>query len=626
MAAVVKFPGILEEKERLLAFTPYAIRNGALCYEKICNDEVVTEKLCNFVAWQEEKRIIDDGSGELQQQFLMRGQTETNKKLPDVEIPASQFAGLSWIAANWSPRAIIRAGYKNKDQLREAIELLSQDIIERHIYTHTGWRQINGQWCFLHGGGAVGLDEPVEVMLAEELKRYILPDKTENIDEALQASLRTLNVGKKEVTYPLFAATFRAVLAEFLYPDFTLFLWGPTGKFKSTIAALFLSHFGRFTTQTLPTGWTTSDNALEKLAFLAKDIPLVVDDFAPEKDRNINRQLERKANRLIRTTANRTGRARLRSDLTTVPGYVPRCLTMITGEQLPNSIQSIQARYLAVRFEEGSVDVDKLTAAQNESYFYPHTMRAFIEWLLPQTNKLQDELTQTFLELRDKARDNGHRRLAETVANLQIGIIFALRFFYDMGAINEQQLNDHLEQSWSVFCELAEEQARIIEQERPSVQFVAALQALLVQKKVHLACFHTGKEPDTPDEFGWEMSFDIGSPDKPGYIRYGDFIGWVDEDYLYLQPEIVYKAVVEFYRNSSGFTVSQRGLREQLYQEGLLVREHGRYAVSEYIPAKGKKIRVLKLHRNKTFSLLSETGTTGTKEEKQPKKLITSSV
>ena len=34
MAAVVKFPGILEEKERLLAFTPYAIRNGALCYEK----------------------------------------------------------------------------------------------------------------------------------------------------------------------------------------------------------------------------------------------------------------------------------------------------------------------------------------------------------------------------------------------------------------------------------------------------------------------------------------------------------------------------------------------------------------------------------------------------------------
>ena len=42
--------------------------------------------------------------------------------------------------------------------------------------------------------------------------------------------------------------------------------------------------------------------------------------------------------------------------------------------------------------------------------------------------------------------------------------------------------------------------------------------------------------------------------------------------------------------------------------------------------SKGKKIRVLKLHRNKTFSLLSETGTTGTKEEKQLKKLITSSV
>jgi hypothetical protein len=208
MATVVEFPNTLAKKEKLLTLTPYAIKNGALCYEKVDKEAVVTERLCNFVAWQQEKRIIDDGSGELQQQFLMRGQTEYNRRLPDVEIPASQFAGLAWITANWSPRAIIRAGYKNKDQLREAIELLSQDLTERHIYTHTGWRQINGQWCFLHGGGAVGLDEPVEVMLAEELSRYILPGETEDIDEALQASLRTLDVGKNEVTYPLVSNSF----------------------------------------------------------------------------------------------------------------------------------------------------------------------------------------------------------------------------------------------------------------------------------------------------------------------------------------------------------------------------------------------------------------------------------
>ena len=111
------------------------------------------------------------------------------------------------------------------------------------------------------------------------------------------------------------------------------------------------------------------------------------------------------------------------------------------------------------------------------------------------------------------------------------------------------------------------------------------------------------------------MSFDIGSPDNPGYIRCGDFIGWIDKDHLYLQPEATYKMVVEFYRNSGGFSVSQRALREQLHQEGLLIKEHGRYAVSEYIPAKGKKERVLKLDRIKTLSIPTDTGTTGTKEE-----------
>ena len=35
------------------------------------------------------------------------------------------------------------------------------EIPQRRVYTHTGWRQIDGVWVYLHGGGAIGPDGPV---------------------------------------------------------------------------------------------------------------------------------------------------------------------------------------------------------------------------------------------------------------------------------------------------------------------------------------------------------------------------------------------------------------------------------------------------------------------------------
>ena len=29
-------------------------------------------------------------------------------------------------------------------------------MAERTVYTHTGWRKLDGKWAYLHGGGAIG--------------------------------------------------------------------------------------------------------------------------------------------------------------------------------------------------------------------------------------------------------------------------------------------------------------------------------------------------------------------------------------------------------------------------------------------------------------------------------------
>ena len=153
---------------------------------------------------------------------------------------------------------------------------------------------------------------------------------------------------------------------EFLNPGFTVFLVGRSGNLKSTLAALFLCHYGDFDDKHLPASWESTDNALEKRLFILKDVPCVVDDYAPRADAYAQRRQEQRAQRIIRAMANRSGRSRLKADLSAQTEYIPRGLMISTGEDLPPG-QSILARTLAIEVDRDRIDLEKLTEAQQHA-------------------------------------------------------------------------------------------------------------------------------------------------------------------------------------------------------------------------------------------------------------------
>jgi hypothetical protein len=135
-----------------------------------------------------------------------------------------------------------------KDYARTAIQEMSLAAVERRIYAHTGWRQIEGHWVYLHFGGAIGAHGPVgeiSVRLSANMNLFDLRNDghRDTLRESVKASLRWCDVGSEAVCLPLLAATCRAVLGD---PDFALHLAGTTGAYKSELSALF---------QRVP-GWT----------------------------------------------------------------------------------------------------------------------------------------------------------------------------------------------------------------------------------------------------------------------------------------------------------------------------------------------------------------------------------
>ncbi len=559
---------------------PYQIQDGRLCRVRQTPDGPTTDPLANFAATVAEEIVQDDGA-EATRAFMLIGRLASGEPLPSVRVPAARFSGMTWVADAWGLRAVVRAGQATRDYLREAIQVLSPDAPRRHVFTHTGWRKVDGAWAYLTAGGAVGRDG-LEVDLGAELARYSLPRTPEDPAGAIRASLRLLDLAPLTVTAPLWAGVFRAPLAELLPLDVSLWMEAPTGTLKSTLAALFLCHYGDFTRTHLPGAWASTANQLERRAFLLKDALFVIDDYAPSA--LDAREVESKSGRLLRAQGNLAGRGRLRADLTERPAYPPRGLILATGEQHPPG-QSVLARMLLVEPKRGDIDLSALTEAQQGAGRLPHALAGYVAWLAGQMDSLPALLRETFSGARARVLSEGHLRVPEALAHLWVGLVCGLGFAEEIGACSGDEAEALRARCWDAFTALGGAQARLVEGERPSLRFLRSILAMVSQGR------------------GLLLPRDEKAPEpRPGV----DFLGWEDDEGLYLLPEAAHMAVARFCRDAGEpFPVRRERLVKDLALEGLSECTDGRHTRS--LTVGGAKRRVLSLRRPEVERVIGET-------------------
>jgi hypothetical protein len=474
----------------------------------------------------------------------------------------------------------VNAGFSTRDQLREAIQRMSPNPRQRRVYTHSGWRKIDGAWVFLTANGAVGGDG-FEVDLGIELSKYSLPRTPQNCFAAMRASLRLLDIAPLAVTAPLWSAMFRAPLASALPLDSSLWLEGVTGSLKSTLAALFLSHFGSFSDTSLPGSWSSTANQLERRAFVLKDAPFVIDDYAPSG--LDSRELEVKAGRLLRSQGNLSGRGRLRQDLSERPAFPPRGIIIGTGEQHPPG-HSVLARTMLLELDRSTVNMAALSEAQRTSGVLSHAMAGFIEWLAPQMDTLPEILRQAFEGARHRATTGGeHLRVPGILANLWLGLDCGLRYGEDIGALSGPEADELRSLCSTALDETGTRQAQSVEEERPSRRFLSVLATLLAQGRAVLLCKDSHSDPRNATSL----------------------VGWHDEEFIYLLADASYQSVLRFCREAGeSFPVRRDRLLHDFNREGVSECAEGRNTTTATVG--GQKRRVLKLRRDRAEALLGE--------------------
>lgn len=411
--------------------TIYEATSDGFVHQKPTKDGNVSQSLTNFTATIVNQIVRDDGA-ESFKFFEIEAQLDGRTHRFGVE--AGRFSSLSWVVEELGPQAVVYAGFGAKDHARAAIQLLSPEIGSTTIYTHLGWRQIEGHESFLHSGGAMGPDGVVPETLVQppqELALFSLPEPPtdEELTTAVRASLQVLNLLPDPVTLPLFCGIWRAAFGRC---DFAMHLSGQTGQGKSEFAALLQQHFGRgLDAHHLPGSWSSTGNALEVLAFAAKDVLLVIDDFAPEGSLNDIQRQHREAARLLRAQGNNSGRQRLRADASLRPTKAPRGLILSTGEDIPKG-QSIRARMLALDIPIDGMDWKSMSECQDQAArgVYAQALAGYIRWLAPKLSELRKKKAERVNRLRQEATESrdAHRRTPSIISELAFGLELFVTF------------------------------------------------------------------------------------------------------------------------------------------------------------------------------------------------------
>lgn len=550
--------------------TAYAATPTGLVFRKPGRSfGIEPERLTNFIARITAEEIEDDGSLEEQRWFSLECHLEGAMRM--IRVPASKFSTMAWPTGMLGARAIVYPG--KADSARTAIQSLSHNIRQMTIYTHTGWRHIDGQASYLHTGGAItakGNRTDVAVRLPGSLRLFLLPDPPEGeaIKPAFNAVLDFKGAFPKHLTVPLIGSIFGSVLGGV---DYSPFLTGTSGTFKSEVTALGQSFFGAgFDSRNFPANWNdTPINLLGKM-FTAKDAWIVIDDFVPIGQKQYDDKLHAKAEVVFRAAANRSARGRANVDGSERLGREPRGTVAASGEDIPKG-GSLQNRLLILALKKGDIDKKDLTAMQimSREGKFALAMSAFLHYVAENYEKIVADFNKDRVVLREKIQakaEQTHARQPTTLAHLAASWRVWLNAAVAREVLTKDEAKELWKEIWNTLVETVEDQKSQQTTLHPAEYFINLLRSALLSGRCHLETVE-GTQPPAANRYGWRDS-----------IAQGECAGWVKDGLIYLQPEAAYKnANLQGHSIGEGLPVGQKKLFERMDERGLIaLKEKGR--------------------------------------------------
>lgn len=557
------------------ALDGYAVEEGCVCSVGVKKNT----QIADFVALPVLIQTNDDGLN-VQDYYKIRGWNQYGRRLGDVIVSSDEFENMGWVFRNWKCDAIISANRSAKEKTAFVIKKLGREIgmREETIYGYTGWREIDGKMCYLDGRGAIGA-EGIQVDLGENLymQKYSLHgtyDDGRAIDgwdsisykEAGEIAYGMKCTLASTLAVPLLGTTFLAPLFSLLEkmkitPSYGLYLQGTAQVGKTASVSLALCFFGDFADRKGYPNFESTPNAILDLAGKCKDMLYFVDDFHPTNSEQEQKAMVKTASRLIRAIGDRSARMRMNGDLSQRKSLPPKCMVVISGEQLPDVQESGLARYMVVDLKKGDypedMDLRNVLFDYARKGYYSRFMRGYIEWLQDKmaSGNLAAELYRMYtseLQVEAIRRLGSTTRNSESMAHCMLGYQMMVEYMESIGVLDAGAAKMEIEAAWHVLLGNALKQQEETRNQKPTQMYLDTLNSMISAKIAFV-----------PDITELPKSIPSGT----------DFIGVKDAQYYFFNAANTYKAVKQYYsRMGSMFPLEAAALYRQLDEAGYLAK------------------------------------------------------
>lgn len=549
---------------------PYVVKSNCL-YEMVqVKDQVVPMKLADFVPILISEITRDDGT-EQKKMFKVGAVHKSGIKLSEQIVSADEMQNMKWLLNRWGALGAAQPKQNVLSKICHAIMLTKGEVKFETMYLQTGWKKINGEYVFL----MPTQNSPFTVELQGKLKNYSFTEKGSQEDLIYLSAMLENSFAPQCVMLPLLAVTFLCPLNHFLKsagcePKFVTALIGKTGSRKSTLAALFLSFFGKFSASDLPMSFHDTANSILSNIYYLKDVLTCIDDFHPSGMFH-EQEMKSIAQNISRYYGDRIGRARLNSKAELQSSKPPTGNAIITAEYTPEISVSGSARYFNIELNENDVQLDDLSEYQqlaNDGVLCG-IMQSYIEWIknvyLDDESAFVKTLEDVFLKYRkfylDRLCANRikfHNRTPDMLAHLKIGFAFLLVFLKSKNQINKSELDKFEKVFDEIVLKAVSANEEIIELENPTTRFCEKLKSLLDSGR----CYVETKGLDSTP-------------------RQRNCIGLQDDEHYYLFADTTHSEVRKLCaEQGEHFSISKNELLRQLRKEGLLLSRTSRNTVS----------------------------------------------
>jgi hypothetical protein len=373
-----------------------------------------------------------------------------------------------------------------------------------------------------------------------------------------------------------------------------LWVYGVTQSGKSTLSHLALCHFGPTFIQghdyRAPKDWTSTPTDLERAMFVTKDVPIILDDYAPTNAGAYEaRQMGKKAQSVVRHVGNRSSRGRANADLSERQQRPPRGLVLATAEN-PLVGGSTVGRMIYVPVDAGQViqnnshsqetELDKAQRLATDG-LYAQAMAGYVAWLARHWPRLEEELPGRIEQASRAARalfPPNQSRLTDYCGLMTTITRLALDYAQEHGVLTADEAEMLAEVYRHELVELLRSQADRVATQSPVIKLFQALDDLLAQEKVYFA-------PRKDESF-------LG-PER------AERIGWYDleKGQVYLLTNVALQLAKSYWQDlDETLDILADALRRELWQQGFVVaRDGNHFEQKPYINRKVGQVRVLVL-------------------------------